>query len=103
MMNINEMTVEEMELAVFDLECTDCKECPFKEVCGKHELFWGLRSLGRRHGRRPLEIRVFFICLFIEHMFVYSRPVIGEFKRTYVRKIDLRNMDRKTKKNKINT
>ena len=41
MMNIKEMTVEEMELAVFDLECTDCKECPFKEVCGKYELFWG--------------------------------------------------------------
>jgi hypothetical protein len=36
-------------------------------------------------------------------MFVYSQPVIGEFKRTYVRKIDLKNMDRKTKKNKINT
>ena len=41
MKNINEMTVEEMELAVFDLECKDCTECPFKEVCSKHELFWG--------------------------------------------------------------
>ena len=36
-------------------------------------------------------------------MFVYSRPVIGDFKRTYVQKIDLKNTDRKTKKNKINT
>ena len=41
MMNIKEMTVEEMELAVFDLECKDCKECPFKEVCGEYELFYG--------------------------------------------------------------
>ena len=41
MMNINEMTVEEMELAVFDLECEDCEYCPFAAVCGEHELFWG--------------------------------------------------------------
>ena len=35
------MTVEEMELAVFDLECEDCASCPFAAVCGEHELFWG--------------------------------------------------------------
>ena len=41
MMNINEMTVEEMELAVFDLECEGCESCPFAAVCGEHELWWG--------------------------------------------------------------
>lgn len=40
MMNINKMTREEIELAVFELKCKDCKECPLKEICGKHELFW---------------------------------------------------------------
>ena len=35
------MSVEEMELAVFDLECESCEGCPFAAVCGEHELFWG--------------------------------------------------------------
>ena len=35
------MSVEEMELAVFDLECEGCEGCPFAAVCGEHELFWG--------------------------------------------------------------
>lgn len=35
------MSVEEMELAVFDLECEGCADCPFAKVCGEHELFWG--------------------------------------------------------------
>lgn len=35
------MSVEEMEKMVFDLECKDCKDCPFSAVCGKLELFWG--------------------------------------------------------------
>ena len=34
------MSVEEMELAVFDLECEGCEGCPFAAVCGEHELFW---------------------------------------------------------------
>jgi hypothetical protein len=40
-MKYEEMTVEEMETMVFDLECESCEECPFKSVCGEHELFWG--------------------------------------------------------------
>lgn len=35
------MSVEEMELAVFDLECEGCADCPFSAVCGEQELFWG--------------------------------------------------------------
>ena len=35
------MTVKEMELAVFDLECESCEGCPFAAVCGELELFWG--------------------------------------------------------------
>ena len=40
-MMYKKMSVKEMELAVFDLECKSCEDCPFATVCGKYELFWG--------------------------------------------------------------
>ena len=60
-------------------------------------------EFGKMQWEKTFRDKGLFIYLFIEHMFVYSRPVIGELKRTYVRKIGRKYMNRKTKKNKINT
>ena len=54
---------------------------------------------GKNTWEKTFRNKGLFIYFFIEHMFVYSRPVIGEFKRTYVQKIGRKCTDRKTKKN----
>lgn len=35
------MTIEEMERVIWDMERDSCEGCPFAEVCGKLELFYG--------------------------------------------------------------